>query len=108
MDHQHAGRALARGFLVLVGPATVVGHGLAAEVAFAGLVVGVVDQHQRALALQVDALEVVPAALGRGYAVAYEHDRRIHDLDLPGAVHPRSPRYLPPLVVPARLAVYSS
>ncbi len=87
---QQAGGALARGFLVLVGPAAVVGHGLAAEVALAGFEVGVVDQHHRDLALQVDALEVVPVALGRLDAVADEHQRRVVDVDVLVAVHRRA------------------
>ena len=74
---QDTGGALARGLLVLVGPAAVVGHGLAAEVAVAGLEVGVVDQHDGDLAVQVDALEVVPVALRRLDAIAAEHERQV-------------------------------
>ena len=77
MDHQEADGAPARGFLVLVGPAAVIGHGLAAEVALAGLEVGVIDQHQADLPLHVDALEVVPVPLGRGHAIAKEDDGRV-------------------------------
>ena len=76
--------AAARGLLELVGPAAVVGHGLAAELAEHGLArlgleVGVVDQEDGDLAVQVDALEVVPAALGREDAVADEDQRRVVD-----------------------------
>ena len=77
---QHAERALARGLLVLVGPAAVVGHRAAAETArpAGGLwrfEVGVVDQHHSDLAVQVHALEIVPAALRRPHAVADEDER---------------------------------
>lgn len=82
MDHQEADRPAARGLFVLVGPAAVIGHRLAAEVALAGLEVGIVDQHEGDLALQVDALEVVPVTLGRGHAIADEDDRGVLDGDL--------------------------
>ncbi len=64
MNYQDAQRAVASAFLVLVSPAAVVGHRLAAEVAGAGFEVGVADQHDADLALHVDALVVVPLALG--------------------------------------------
>ena len=73
MDHQHALGALAGAFLIFVGPAAVIGHRLAAEIAFAPFEIGVVDQHDQDLALGVETLEVVPAALGRLDAVADEH-----------------------------------
>ncbi len=80
---QHAQRALARGLLVLVGPAAVIGHGPAAEAPGGGVLeVRVVDQDDGDLALQVDALEVVPAALGRLDAVAHEHHGRVADIHL--------------------------
>ena len=77
VDHDEADGAAARGLLILVGPAAVVGHGLAAEVApilavGRGLVVGVVDQDERDLAMQIDTLEVVPIALRRLHAIADE------------------------------------
>ena len=78
---QHAERALAGGLFVLVGPATVVGHRLAAELALPGFEVRVVDQRDRDLALEVDALVVVPVALGRIDAVADEHQRHVLDRD---------------------------
>jgi hypothetical protein len=90
MHHQHAQRALPCGFFVFVGPATVVSHRLAAEVAFAGFEVGIVDQNHCDLAVQVDTFEVVPAALGRHHAVAYEHQRRVRDRHCGRAVHGRS------------------
>ena len=79
MDHQEADGPTARRLLKFIGPATVVGHGLAAKVAASGFEVGVVDQHQGHLALQVDALEVIPVALRRVDAVAHENHRRVLD-----------------------------
>ena len=79
VDDQHAGGALAGGFLVLVGPAAIIGHGLAAEVADPGLEVRIVDQHDQDLALQVHALEVVPVPLGGLDAIADEDDRSVLD-----------------------------
>ena len=77
---QHAHGPLAGGFLVLVGPAAVIGHGLAVEpargrVARRGLEVGVIDQDDGHLALQVHALEVVPVPLGGLDAIADEDQR---------------------------------
>src|SRR5688500_7405820 len=65
-----SGAALSRGLLVRVGPPTVVGHGLAAEVTLARLEVGIVDEDDSHLAAEILALEVVPVALGRADAVA--------------------------------------
>gem|GEM_PF-5181714 len=100
---QHAGRALPRALLVLVGPAPVVGHALAVERALAGLEVRVVDQHHRDLALQVHALEVVPAAFRRLDPVADEHQRRAVDGDLAAAVERGAQRDL--LALGQRLAL---
>ena len=75
MDDQHARGAAPRGFLIFVGPAAVIGHRLAAEIAFPALEIGVVDEHDEHLALDVVALEIVPVALGRGHAVADEDQR---------------------------------
>ena len=72
--------ALARAFFIFVGPAAVIGHRLAAEIAFAALKVGVVDQHNEDLAAHVLALEIVPAALGRFHAIADEHQLRPVDV----------------------------
>ncbi len=53
--------ALARGFLELVGPAPVIGHGAAAEAAIvAGFEIGIVDQDHGDLAAHVDAFVIVP------------------------------------------------
>ncbi len=77
---QHALRTAARGFFELVGPAAVVGHGLAIECArLVGLEIGVVDQHHGDLAVQVDVLVIVPVALGGIDAVADEHQRGVLD-----------------------------
>ena len=79
MDDHHAGGAAPRSFLIFVGPAAVIGHRLAAEIALATLEIGVVDEHHHDLAAQILALEVVPAALRRLHAVADEHQRRAVD-----------------------------
>jgi len=84
MDDQGADGPAADGFLVLVAPAGVVGRRLAAEFARdritrLRLEVRVVDQDDRDLALQVDALEVVPAPLGSADAVADEDQRGVGD-----------------------------
>ncbi|MNE07329.1 hypothetical protein D3C80_999430 [compost metagenome] len=72
VDDQHAGRALTRRLFVLVGPATVIGHRLAAKGVQRGLLkVGVIDQNHDDLAAHVG-LEVVPLALGRAGAITHE------------------------------------
>ncbi len=71
---------MARGFLVFVGPATVVRHRAATEEARAGFKIRIVDEHDGDLAVHVDALVIVPLAFGRGDAVAEEHERGILDL----------------------------
>ncbi len=86
VDDQHAGGALAGGLFVLVRPATVIGHGLAAEVTHAGLEVRIVDEHHGDLAVQVHTLEVVPVALRCLHAVADEHQRRVVDRHGLGAI----------------------
>ncbi|AAW77268.1 hypothetical protein XOO4014 [Xanthomonas oryzae pv. oryzae KACC 10331] len=83
---QHAECALARAFFVLVGPTAVVGHADTVEIPLAGFKVRVVDQHHGDLALQIHTLEVVPVALRRLDAVADEHQRRVGDLHVGGAV----------------------
>ena len=92
MDDQHARRTTPRGFLIFVGPAAIIGHGIAAEVAFAALEVGVVDEHDDDLACDIDILEVGPVPLGRVGAVSGEHQRRIVELDLCLAVDGRAHR----------------
>ena len=78
---QHALGATARSFLELVGPAAVVGHRLAVErTRRISLEIGVVDQHDSDLAVQVHVLVVVPLAFRRVDAVADEHQRGILDL----------------------------
>ena len=82
VDDQRADGTASRGLFVLVHPAAVEGHRLAAELArhrLAGcrLEVGIVDEHDDDLAAHVDALEIVPAALGRGDSVADEHHWRV-------------------------------
>ena len=74
VDDDGARRALAGGFLILIGPAAVIGHRLAVEGTFERLrpVIGIVDQDDRGLARHVHAVIVVPALLGRVDAVADE------------------------------------
>ena len=69
MDDQRSERPHRGGLLELVGPAAVVGHGVAAEVVFSGRVV---HQHHQDLAREVGISEVVPAVLRRLDAVADE------------------------------------
>src|SRR3546814_8602199 len=84
VDDQRRDRAAARGFLELVGPAAVIGHRPPAELAERILAlrrdeIGVVDQEDRDLALEVLALEIVPAAFGGADAVTAEYHRRVRD-----------------------------
>ena len=86
VNDDHAGRALLGADLVLVGPAAVVRHRLAAErlrIELGGVVgIGhgrIVDEHHQRLALHVHALVVVPVELGRDHAVADEHQLGILD-----------------------------
>ena len=105
MDDQHSGGAAARGFLILVGPAAVIGHRLAAEVAFAAFEVGVVDEDDDQLAAHVDVLEVVPVSLGRGHSVAGEDQRDVGEVDRALAVERSLERDLVTLGELERLAV---
>ncbi len=73
VDDQHARRAQTRGLFVLVGPASVVGQGLALEELL--IVRGrLVHNHEQHFAFHVHALVVVPAIFRRIDAVAHEHD----------------------------------
>src|SRR4051794_16653284 len=87
VNDEHAGRAAPRGLLVLIGPATVIGHRLAAEVSFAAFEVGIVDQQDEELAVDINALEIIPISLGRADSVADEEQRRIGERDRRLAVH---------------------
>src|SRR3546814_16951591 len=84
VDRQGRAPASARGFLELVGPAAVIGHRPPAELAERILAlrrdeIGVVDQEDRDLALEVLALEIVPAAFGGADAVTDAYHRRVRD-----------------------------
>ena len=69
MDDQRADGAAPGGFLELVGPAAVIGHPAAElagdRLAWGGLEIGIVDQEDGDLAVQIDAFVIVPAAFGR-------------------------------------------
>ena len=85
MDQDDAGRALAGRFLILVGPAAVIGHRIAVEEAGFGIgIAGVVDQHDHRLALDIDALVIVPAVLRRDDAIADKDQVRAVERDLVG------------------------
>ena len=84
---QHAHGPLAGCLLVLVGPAAVIGHGLAFEptgggMSRRGLEIRIIDQDDRDLALEVHALEIIPVPLRGLDAIADEDEGR------PGDVHP--------------------
>ena len=84
MDDQGGDRAPPDSFLELVGPAGIVGRGPASELAGhrirrRRLEVGIIDQEDGNLSTQVDALEVIPAALRCRNAIADEdHGRVLH------------------------------
>ena len=78
MDQQDPGGALAQRFLVLVDPAAVIREGLAGKtVCFGNGRLRIVDHHDDELALQIDALEIVPVFFGGADAVAGKHDGRV-------------------------------
>lgn len=78
MNQQHAGGALALGFLEFVSPAAIVRQALAVEtVRLLGGRLRIVDHHDQDLAFEVGALVVVPLLVLRGDAVADEHQVRV-------------------------------
>ncbi len=81
VDDQHARGAAPRGLLVLVGPAAVIGHRLAAEIAVTAFEIGVVDKLDQQLAFDVEPLEIVPVALGRADPIADEDERSVGEVD---------------------------
>ncbi len=102
VDDEGAGRALLGGDLVLVGPAAVVSHGIAAEHLFGAFDGRVVHQHHQDLVADIDVFVVVPSVLGRDDAVADEDEVRfdfdgIDDPLRPGDVaEPRGELFLGP------------
>ena len=76
MDDQYTDSATTRGLFVLVGPAAVVGHGLALEEL---LIVGgrFIDDDEGDFAFEVDTGVVVPVVFGGMDAVADKDNRRI-------------------------------
>ena len=78
MDDDDSGGSLAGRFLVLVGPAAVVGHGVSVEqrLILCGEA-GVVYQDDDRAALHVDAFIVVPVVFRCDDAVSHEHHGRV-------------------------------
>ena len=82
MDDKRGGGALAGGFLELVGPAAVVGHGLAVkELRVVGDEAGVVHEHDDGFALHVETGVVVPVGFRRNDAIADEDEIRVSEGD---------------------------
>ena len=87
MDDEHSGGAKLRRLVVLVGPAAVVRHRIAAEHLRVQCVRlrrierdrRIVHEHDERLAFDVESLEVIPLELGRLHAVADEHHFRLLD-----------------------------
>ena len=78
VDDQGGRGALARGFLELVGPATVVGHAPAIEQRrIVGVEARIVDQHHDRLAAHVESGVIVPAGFRRIDAIADEDQRAV-------------------------------
>ena len=78
VDDEHARRTATFRFLELVCPAAVVRHRLAAEQIGLGCRRRwIVHEHEQDLAAHVDVLEIIPAELRRGRAIADEHDRSL-------------------------------
>ena len=74
MHDEHTGCAPARGLLVFISPAAVVGHGLAVkELRVTGGITRIIHQYHHRLALRVETGVVVPLVFGRDDAVAGEH-----------------------------------
>ncbi len=81
VNDQGGSGALARRFLVFVGPAAVIGHRLAGEQGrIPGLIAGIVDQDDHRLAAHVEPLVVVPAVFRRDNAVADKDHVALRDL----------------------------
>ena len=76
VDNQCGSGSLAGGFFVLVGPAAVIGHRLAAKGPFQRFraEIGIVDKNEGGFARHVHALVIVPVPLRRVDAVTDEHN----------------------------------
>src|SRR5262249_18428133 len=79
-------RSLLRGYLLFVGPSTVVGHRLAFEHLLVELVrIGgvrdrrVIDEHDDRLAFDIPSLEIIPAVFGGDDSITDEDQVRIFD-----------------------------
>ncbi len=74
VDDDRRGRALTGGFLVFIGPPSVVSHGIALEQGrIPGRKTRVVDQDEDRFAPDVHIRVVIPAVFGGNDAVAHEH-----------------------------------
>ena len=82
MHDEQANGALASRFFVFICPAAVVGHRLAAEIAFARFKIRVVDEGDGNFSLQVDAIKIVPLSLRRVDALADKYQGCVLDIDL--------------------------
>jgi hypothetical protein len=76
VDDEHSGGALPRANLVLVSPAAVVGHRLAAECLRVVRDGRIVDEHHQRLSFNVNVLVVVPLVFRSDDAVADKHQVR--------------------------------
>ena len=84
VDDDRSGSALAGSFFIFIGPAAVIGHGLAVEGPFQafGAEIGIVDEDHGGLAGHVDAFVIVPATLGRVDAIAHEDQLAVFERGL--------------------------
>ena len=83
MHDDDARRPPARGLLIFVGPAAVVGHGAAAEGVQRGLLeISIIDEDDEDLASDVDVLEIVPLTLWCRVSVAHKNQISLGEHDM--------------------------
>ena len=70
VDDYRAGSTLPSRFLKLVGPAAIIGHGLAFEEVILAGIAGIVDQHNNGFALDIQTFVIVPAIFGSDHTIA--------------------------------------
>jgi hypothetical protein len=105
MNDQHAQGPATGRLLIFVGPAAIIGHGLAAEIALSAFKIRVVDQDDEKLAPYVLTFEIIPVALGCRDPIAHEQQRRVLKCDQLLAVERRPQRNLVALQQRERLAI---